>query len=37
MFDFKDKIVAVSDIRNVEDGTEFIITVTPNVKKGGNK
>ena len=37
MLDFKDKVVAVSDIRNSEDGTEFTITVTPNVKKGGNK
>lgn len=37
MLDFKDKVVVVTDIRNVEDGTEFTITVTPNVKKGGKK
>ena len=37
MLDFKDKIVAISDIRNVEDSTEFTITVTPNAKRGGKK
>lgn len=37
MLDFKDKVAAISDIHNVDNGTEFTITVTPNVKKGGKK
>ena len=37
MLNFKDKLASVTGIENIEEGTEFTITVTPNVKKGGKK